>query len=488
MSHVMYNGKRMIPAPFVSIQKTFDRAGDTQKIGKTYNIVLRGSLVAFKGSPMSDKTWYTGSDYPPDETVGDTSRLASLLRKQEALRTLFSTDGLTLEIQSMDGSQPLKCNPRIINIEIADGTWYDRVEYTITVEADKLYPETDSSTDNLDYISDFSENWAIETNEDQYESYGLGRTYRLSHSINAKGKRFYDETGTLTKEAWEQARDFVQPRLGFDSQIMLSSGVNYLPSYYNGFNLIRSEDIDKIGGGYSVSENWVLASGKATESFSINMENSLDNPYKSVTIDGDIVGFEERNSDMSLSSTKWDNALAKFVAVSGLAHSRAQTFSGLNLNVIPLSFTQGRNPITGTISYGIQYNTRPMRLIDGAISESVTISNSNRGDVFAAIFCIGREAGPILQYLGASTEATRSLNIEVVISPTVYTDTSLSTLKSLMNTTPRTNPLYSGAIANLIDAANPIFNGFTTSLRSAPQESWDFLTGRYSYNVTWTYE
>lgn len=486
MGRVLYDNKRLIPAPLVSIQKNGERTSDGQLIGKKYSISLRGSLIAWKGSPSSSGTWYDQSGYPADEIIGNDSRLGAVLRKQEALRELFSADGRTLEIQSMDGTQPLKCNPRIISIDVSEGIWYDRADYTINCEADKLYPE-DDSTDGLPHIADFSESWNIDSNEGQLENYNGDKTYSLRHSISARGKRFYDETGSLVKEAWEQARDYVVPRLGFDSQIALSSGVNYLPSYFNGFNLVRSEDIDKTGGGYSVSETWILSSGNAVENYNIQVEDNLSSPYKTVTIDGEITGFEDRDSDMSITSSKWDNAQAKFVAISGMAHTRAQLFSGLNLNPIPLVYSRGNSPFNGNIRYSYQYDTRPMRLIDGARSESITISDNGRGDIFAALFCIGRAAGPVLQYLGASSEATRNLSMELVVTPENYTDTSVSTLQNLLRN-PRQNPTYSGAIENMIYAANPKNNGYTTSLKSQPQETWDFLNGRYTYNVTWTYE
>jgi hypothetical protein len=486
MGKVIYDGKRLIPAPFLSIQKNGERKGDGELIGKKYSISLRGTLVAFKGSPTSSGTWYDQSGYPADETIGSDSRLGALLRKQEALRELFSVDGRTLEVQSMDGTQPFKCNPRILSIDVNEGIWYDRVEYTINMEADKVYPE-DDSTDGLPYISDFSESWNIDTNENQLENYDGTQTYTLRHSISARGKRFYDETGTLSKPAWEQAKSYIVPRLGFDSQILLSSGVINLPSYYRGYNLVRSEDIDEAGGGYSVSESWVISSGNAVETFNIKKEVQLESPYTTVTIDGEVMGFEDREDDMSIASSKWTNAQAKYASISGLAHTRAQNFTGLQLNINPLTFSQGLNPYNGTISYGVTYNNRPMNLIEGAKTEVISINDSRRGDVFASVFCIGRDEGPILQYMGASTEATRSLNIECIVPVENFSDRSVATIQSLIRS-PRENPAYSSTIENLIYAVNPKNNGFTLSYKSSPQESWNFLTGQYSYNITWTYE
>ena len=43
--------------------------------------------------------------------------LKAILRKQEAIRILFSEDGHNFEIQPWDGGPSSKCNPRIQSIE-----------------------------------------------------------------------------------------------------------------------------------------------------------------------------------------------------------------------------------------------------------------------------------------------------------------------------------------------------------------------------------
>ena len=64
-----------------------------------------------------------------------------------------------------------------------------------------------------------------------------------------------------------------------------------------------------------------------------------------------------------------------------------------------------------------------------------------------------------------------------------YSGNSVGDIKNMM-LSPKMNPTYSGYIQNVIDAANPINNGYTQSYRSPAQEMWDFKNGRYSYNIT----
>jgi len=482
----MYDGKRLIPAPLVSITKEYQKTGNGDIIGKAYSLNITGTLVTDMGSPSSSGTFWVLGGYPDNETVGVDERLASILRKQEALRDLFSAEGKAFEAQSADGSAPLRCYPRINGIDFSEGRWYDRCEYSINIECDELYPKQEDVF--TEYIESASEEWSIDTNEEP-QSLGAPVTYGLSHSVSAVGKKFYDETGSQPKEAWQYARDFVLARLGFDSVLALSSGVNNLPSYYSGWNHRRGEQIDEQGGSFSVTENWLLASGSATEDFSISVNSSIDSPYDSVSIQGNVTGFEVRNSDMEVTTTKWENAQTKFTEASGIAFIRAQTYSGQTLNVATLSSTIGRNPWQGTIDYSFDYDARPMTLVEGASSETISISDNVGGQLFASVFVLGRIRGPVLQDLSTKPASTRNLSIEVVVPPPAYSDRTTATMKNLLITQkPSNSPTYSGGLQTLVDAADPTYNGFSTVFQDQPQENWEFQTGRYSYNCTWTYE
>jgi len=482
----MYDEKRIIPAPFVSITKTYQKSGNRDIIGKTYSLSVIGTIVAHMGSPDSGGTFWEAAGYPDDEDIDNDARLAAVLRKQEALRDLFSTDGLWFEIQSADGSAPMKCRPSVVSIDFADGLWYQRCEYTISLECDELYPEQEDVFPQ--YLESATEEWGIDTNEEP-QALGASVTYGLSHSVSAVGKSYYSEADGTKNEGWEQAQAFVLSRLGFDSVMALSSGVNNLPSYYNGWNHRRSEQIDKEGGSFSVTENWLLASGVATEDFTISSTNELESPYNNVSIQGNVTGFELRDSDMGITTTKWDNAQTKFTEASGLAFLRAQTYGGVTLNVAPLSMTVGRNPLQGTIDYTFEYDTRPLNLVDGALSETISISDNIGGELFASVFVLGRARGPVLQDLGTKTSNTRDLSIEIVVPPPSYSDRTIATMKTLLiDQKPSNNASYSGNIGNVIGAADPTNNGFSTVFQDQPQENWEFQTGRYSYNCRWTYE
>lgn len=494
-THVMYGGSRLIPAPFVNITKNYQTTGDGEKIGSVFQIQVIGTIVAFKGSPDSSRTFWTASGYPADETVVADSRLASIIRKQEAIRELFNTDGLQFEIQSADGSQPMRCNPRVIDISFSQDIWFDRCEYNITLEADRVTVNgVDLGEDNFsEYISSASESWSIDVN-DEAEDVTLSRTYRVSHSVSATGKRFFDSANNLQKPAWQQARDWVLPKLGFDSTIALSSGVNNLPSYYQGLNHTRSEQIGERDGTYSVTETWLLASGNTIEDFSVETNESLERGIVTVGIRGNIRGLESRDANMNVTQTKWEAASARFVAVSGMAFSRAQTYAGISLNSQVVTSTVGRNPVAGTVSYNYQYDNRPSNLFTDVKSETMSVSDNFGAQNFASIFVLGRAAGPVLQNLGTYRQNTRSLNIELVFGPG-YGGDGNATSRFVTNH-PRNNSTTNTELNSVVAAVSPVIAGMvnnagqtaSTQYVSQQNESWDPIQGRYVYSCEWTWE
>ena len=121
MAFVSYRNKKVIPAPFISVQKQYVKSTggtkitghpDTPKerrdniIGSEYTIQISGTLVAsMLGSPQIDGTFYDGAKYPdegqdnpkPEDTLiapnQDMKRFNRIMKMQQSLRWLFSEDG-----------------------------------------------------------------------------------------------------------------------------------------------------------------------------------------------------------------------------------------------------------------------------------------------------------------------------------------------------------------------------------------------------------
>ena len=443
---VIFNGYSITPAPLVTISKEYSYS-DSEKIGVNYQINLVIYLVSHKGSPRSklDATlsatgwggpasaFWISSGYPPDETIPFSQRLAAIERKQEFLRQLFSTNGGLLEIQSESGDAPMKCRCDIVGINFDEGVWVEYCRCTVTLRTNWLSVNGVTVDEDAftNYVESASESWQIETSEDA-ESSIRPRTYRLSHSVSAKGKREYDSVGVLTMPPWQQARKYVHPRLGLDTAFLTSSGVLDLKASCQGFNHVRSENIGELDGTYGVTETWLLASGSALEDFTVNTAVTAEDGLVHVGIEGRIIGLELRNSAMEVLIPKSGSAEEKFISVTGLLHGRAQAFSGASLNPIPKSYNYSKNPSVGTINYQYDWDDRPTAFISGARSETITIGYNYPVQSIAVIPILGSLAGPVLQDLGTVTERIKTVNIQAVLTKQSSINYTLPNLSALV--------------------------------------------------------
>lgn len=480
MARVSYDGKLIEPAPIITIDRQHIKTGDNATIGANYNIVINGTLLPHMGSPRSDRSFWTSPGSPPEESLETIEWFPSLIRKKEALRQLFATDGLTLLIQPLDASQSMTIYPRVQSISFSDELWAFKVQYTITLEADQILPDLGADTFD-EYLESATETWNIETDTQNIESPLAPRTYILTHTLEAQGKRHFTSDG-LQMEAWRQAQNWVLPRLGFDSAFALSSGVNSLPSYYGGFNHTRSENLDKGAGTFSVVETWILTSGNALEEYEVTTETTLDN-NTSVRIQGQIQGLELRTNDMVITQTKYGNASGYFDSVQNQLYNRAKTYSGVNLNPIPIETSIGRHPGLGTIAYGYTYNNRPSNIIDGAKSESIIVTEDLQSDIFAEIPILGRTTGALLQGINTKTPKRRTLNIECIFEPSGFGG---GTVADIRNTLIYSKP--TGKVADIIEACDPSNMGATKSFKGVNEEDWSATNGSYRRTIVWIWE
>lgn len=530
---VSYNGQRLIPAPFVRISKAYQTTADGTQIGAIYNISLIGPLVAYRGSPNSSKQLDTLGNDPTDESIVGENRLGAILRKQEALRSLFSVDGKSLEIQSIGdpigASPPIKCNPRIKSIDFPEQLWYEKMDYTIELEADVIYFGDDTYEDSSKFplaLEEASDTWSMEPSD-------LTGEYVITHSVSAKGKRFYKDNDSLSAEAWQHASGWVIPRLGsfnlFSPTPIPFPGEGPVKTTAVGISQIiahdhtRSVNLDKTGGTYSVTETWIAASGSsgpnnenAKELFEVTTSENTQEGRTTVNINGTISGREVKTgltgtSGFNVEVTKWDSAKWKFSQVEPSLLTRAQTISGKTLNSLPTIKTVGRDPVNGIITYNYEYDDRPSNCIgqymSGVLSELFTITDEHPGDVIAIIPVLGRNAGPVLQNIRTKTERRRSLSIDILVSG--VRDCGSSILDSINKGMLSSPAKYRDSSNNLVidTIVSGVAPGGLDSLRSAAnkdnpyndgdedkvyklsdQESWDWRSGRYNRNVVWVWE
>lgn len=543
------------PTPFVSISQSVLKNGAGEAIGSTYTITLTGTLISDQGTPYGVKTDGSRYDFygtvpnsigpygafdnsvshfesnrPPQQRVSTIEASNSIFSKQKALRALFSKDGQKLEITDFnDNEATIICYPRLIgDISFEEGIYVDKCGYTITLEADTLLDEdlkvdyegtliptasgigtilpnhTEDMLKSISaaFISDYSETWNIDTDDAVGESIDNPRTYKISHSISAVGKRhFYDGQA---EPAWMQAKRFVQSKLANSindyPNIMgkIGSGTLNLVNAYGGFNQIRTEEVNVSDGSYNVTENWVLSSGTSYENYNMSVSTSIDSPFIGVTIDGNIKGLTTISPsgffNSSIGTRAIDNAYSRYYKVSnsgkfGISsdiYKRANNLVAVELNSQPRSVSLATNDYTGEITYNLQFDNRPTNYISGVLTENIQINDTYPGDVFAVIPVIGRKTGPILQFIGGRTEYKRDLQISLLMD---YTKLPYASGRQIMMKKPSVVEPIASQLSSLINQMSPANEpGIRKYFISPPQESWSPKEGQYNISLSWTYE
>ena len=159
----------------------------------------------------------------------------------------------------------------------------------------------------------------------------------------------------------------------------------------------------------------------------------------------------------------------------------------VQLNSQPTSVSLGTNEFTGEISYSLAFNNRPTNIVSGVIAESIQVNDTYPGDVFAVIPVLGRETGPVLQYIGGRTEYKRDVSINLTMD---YTKVPYgSGRNTLLLKKPSLVEPTATQIADLLKELSPQGEfGVRKYFISPPSESWSPKEGTYSFNVSFTYE
>ena len=166
------------------------------------------------------------------------------------------------------------------------------------------------------------------------------------------------------------------------------------------------------------------------------------------------------------------------------------------LNYIPVSTSEGHDPLKGIITYSHQY-TNKTKIFSGVIAESVDINVNGPGDVVSEAFIIGRPLGPVLQNLNTRTSTTKSVNIEITVVP------PSSAQGFLLDQTQC--PVYTGSqlfqqIEDLVEGLKPYGQAKSTVLNfnrnahtgnvfiKSNTYNWNPAEGKYSRSVEWVYQ
>lgn len=298
-----YDGKKLIPAPLVTLNKTYNKTGVGNTIGVLYSISLDGTILPFRGSPSGNygpateanllgAFWDLPGDPPDEPFEANNEDFNHLLRKQEAIRFLFSTEGKSLEWQPSEGQPVVKCNPRVLNIDFEPGTWNTRTDYNISLEADKVFlptgPLDDEDLFDPKLLQSASEDWSFQENLGT-----VGSGYVITHTVAATAKTGYDELGDLqdNKEAWEHAADFVKARtIGVVDPAIISGVLGVDP--WLGGNYTTATTVDEETGTFTTIETFLLQQETTFTSSTFSIAETPTQDFFEVNLNGTITALD----------------------------------------------------------------------------------------------------------------------------------------------------------------------------------------------------
>ena len=454
------------PVPFLTINKEFKRLADGTQIGSVYRVTLNGQL-----------------NMVPQGNTG----YKNLDDMQDALCSGFMTD--CEEFKVVCGADILiQEYPRVNSITFTPtkDNWTQSTDFVIELE-------WEGESYNGLYLDTISESWDLQlSNDANYYNWALAggtgdnnmHLFSLSHDVSAKGIKVCNGG----REAWVEARDWVVSRLGYATGQVEGSGVfNLNTASFSGWNHSRVQRIDEQDGHFHVSETWMVAdtgfqnnAGAAIEDFTASVSYDVQNGLTSIAVNGSIQGLEEVSygtnpGDYTVVRDKYSMASGFWENVRPKLSGRAALVSNVSVNPSPLNYNIGHNPTKGTITYNYQFDDRPCNFISNALFENITITDENPTDVFAEIAILGRAFGPVLQNLDTVTSSKRTVNIDLIMGP-------------VTGCVDITNSITKPDVSSLLCALQTDLSGTNTQLfKNQDSESWNFKTGRYTRNVTWTY-
>ena len=209
----------LIPAPFVNINKTFDKQGDGEIIGSRYTFTLTGYLVADRGSPIIDANsageihdvrWsHTGID--TSVSLEADKWYQALQHKQKAFSNLISkmNEGAYLKVTAPIDGAPATGFEAYVKLDSVDLPCHNpgdpyKSEYTINLSADHLLGPNGEPLDNDDWertgnwlVSAAGETWDIE----EIDKFALDRHQilgRAKEGTKSSGDEDYNEADAMS--------------------------------------------------------------------------------------------------------------------------------------------------------------------------------------------------------------------------------------------------------------------------------------------------
>ncbi len=341
----------------------------------------------------------------------DATCLELLDRKSDQLKSALSEHGGNLLIVDSSGYPVLSVYPRVASIDFPESQIVVKRDYQIVFEIEDDFQDGAK-------VSDFSENWSFDYQEDD--------TVSVSHNVSAVGiSDMPAGTGAL-----ENAKYFVLQRANSldrtQSSFLKSPFAQSIVSVTNltEYNHFRNESTDETAGSYEIQETWILASGAFKDDRTIETSyelNDLNQLIPRISVNGTVEGRGDTTFD------RFDNAALGF-----------NTFVAPQIGFNATSGIESRsrtdNRFAGTVNYSVVYSVADsidpfesrevrrsfQRNDDGSVSQTVNTSaqlrvGSSSGIEAAIEYCFANNY-PIDNYVEPFFSVAFSGNIESVSS------------------------------------------------------------------------
>lgn len=454
-----FNSASGYPTPKISIDINNERTPSSQYLGSIETVNLDGVIYTHQMGKQYESTY--AQDHSSSGLLSKAINLKNLLLNQEGSEPrLFLVFAGSRSMVSGSGYITS------INFDTNDNKAVDKINYTISINIYKPQQTgiANSSTgkDKPRFLSSVGDSIEIETNTTQlyatnHTSALSGQffpTYTISRTISAAGYR--GVSGSLSEAiGWINDRQQYSPFTG-----IVSTGI--FPLY----NHNRSLDINESNGSITIRDTFLskaVGNEDWIDSYSISTSMSEDFT-REIKINGSIQGLEKvtniqavlgpislqssgnksinpiSTGNLSITNMKYTAALNGYAQITGIMYNRALIYENntkelvpsLNarfienfpnvknspLHPIPLSITEGINPTNGTIDYSYTFNTRPLALISGALSETFNITDTGPLPRIANIPVIGRRLGPVVYFYTASSGmGEKTVTYEGVFKP-----------------------------------------------------------------------
>lgn len=355
--------------------------------------------------------------------------------------------------------------------------WRNTIDYTISlkvyVSGSGSYL-TNAASNNGHYVTSVTDTYSLQLMDDNQYLYQdqYVPTYKLSRTIGAVGRRINIGSGALyhAKE-WVINREKTSPLTGMfrpsdfilynqerqvdidepggsytiTDSFIAKSGDPWIDSYNisvevdNMFNrkISINGSIQGLEPASGIYDATVIDITK-TNNTPPNSVSGYHDLYPTTT---GINGYANNNgliniNGSNIAKTKYGNAVSGYINVKNNLFNRTLSYDLSSqslisndwdgqafftnyktrpINPLPLSVTESMYPFDGKITYQAEYDSRPISIMTGAISETFTLNDKAPSIRVQEIQILGRRLGPLVyEYYNSSGIGNRTVSYEAI--------------------------------------------------------------------------